>query len=148
MLAGRLNARLVSLDEIYPGWDGLSYATEEAARLVRLHAAGERATYRRWDWTRDEWGEEAAVIDETIPLIVEGCGALTAASASAADASIWMDEDPAVRRQRACDRDGDAMRSQWDRWAAQESAHIAAHNPAGLADMRIDPALSSDLAPE
>jgi len=137
-IADDTGARVVSLDEFYPGWEGLEEATRIAARLVADHAAGREGAYRRWDWERGAWLRREHVVDPGIRLIIEGCGSLTASSARAATASIWIDGDAAARRQRALERDGDGFRAFWDVWAAQEDAHIRAHDPRRLATYAAD----------
>ncbi|WP_029149758.1 hypothetical protein [Microbacterium indicum] len=128
-------ARLVSLDELYPGWGGLRAASPIAAGLLRAHAEGLAGEYRRWDWEREEWTPEAHVVDPGTALVVEGCGALTADAAAFADLAVWMDGDAAERRRRALDRDGELFEPYWDMWAEQEREHIAAEDPASLADI-------------
>lgn len=129
--------QLLALDSVYPGWDGL----ERGARIVREqvlhpHGRGLIGTWRRWDWERDEEAEAHAV-DPALGLIVEGCGALTAASARLADVTVWVDGPAASRRHRALERDGDAFAAHWDMWAAQEDAHIARHHPQTLAAITV-----------
>lgn len=137
-LATDTGARVVSLDEFYPGWEGLQDATPTAERLVADHAAGREGVYQRWDWDRDEWIPRRHVVDPAVPLIVEGCGALTERSARNATASIWIDGDPQSRWRRAMERDGDGFRAFWEMWAAQEDAHIRAHDPRAFATFAAD----------
>ncbi|NHI16926.1 hypothetical protein [Microbacterium excoecariae] len=126
-------ARLVSLDEFYPGWGGLARATPVAARILTDHAAGRAATYRRWDWARGEYETRERRVDPGEPLVVEGCGSLSPAAARAATCAVWLDADAHARRDRALARDGDGFRPFWDMWAAQEDAHILDHAPESLA---------------
>ncbi len=133
-IADALGARVVSLDEFYPGWSGLAAATEIAGGIARDHRDGILARYRRWDWERHEWSHERTV-DPTRPLVVEGCGALTASSARDATASMWFDGDADRRYAAAIARDGEGFRSHWEMWAEQERIHMTAHDPAGLADI-------------
>ena len=74
-------------------------------------------------------------LDPGAPIVVEGCGALSRAAAPLATFRIWMSADDAERKRRAIDRDGAVFAEQWDRWAAQEDAFIAAEDPASLADV-------------
>nr|NLI51455.1 hypothetical protein [Propionibacterium sp.] len=138
-LARRLGAvwpgpiALVSLDDVYPGWDGLAAGAAAVPGLLGDPSPG----YRRWDWQRGRPAEWVA-LDPGAPIIVEGCGALTPASRARASFGIWVDADPAARRRRALSRDGDAYAPHWDRWAAQERAHWAAHRPWELADLHLN----------
>lgn len=127
-------AQLVRLDDVYPGWDGLAAASRHVVEAV-LHPV--RPRWQRWDWVRDEpaeWHE----LDPARPIIVEGAGALTRASASLATITVWVELDEPTRKRRALERDGDTYAPHWDRWAAQEDAHIAADNPRALADLVIE----------
>ncbi|MDQ1578127.1 MAG: hypothetical protein QOE21_814, partial [Microbacteriaceae bacterium] len=52
--------------------------------------------------------------------------------------AIWVELDAATRKRRALDRDGDAYRPHWDRWAAQELAFAEREHPSELADLVVD----------
>ena len=129
-LADATGATLVSLDDVYPGWDGLAAGAAAVPGIVR------DGRWRRWDWTADAWGEPASV-DRTGSLIVEGCGAISRASRPLADHAWWLDRDDAERKARALGRDGDAYAPHWERWAAQEEAFAAAERPRELADLVV-----------
>ena len=129
--------QLLALDSVYPGWGGL----ERGAEIVRSevlvpHGRGRIGIWRRWDWERQEEAEAHAV-DPALGLVVEGCGALTPASAGLADVTVWVDGPARSRRQRALARDGEAFRDHWDMWAQQEEAHIARQGPQRLASISI-----------
>lgn len=126
--------QLVSLDDCYPGWDGLA----EGSRMVvddilRPDAPG----WWGFDWdagTTTRWHP----LDPDADLVVEGCGALTRESAGLASVSLWLDLDADLRKQRALARDGDRYAPFWDRWAAQEAEHWARNRPQDLADFVVD----------
>lgn len=129
-LAEELGAQLVHLDDVYPGWDGL----RAAADIVVSDVLGAPSGHRRWDWAASapaDWVE----LDPSAPIVVEGCGALSRASAPLAVLRIWLAADDAVRKRRAIDRDGEVFALEWDRWARQEEAFIAAEDPESLADV-------------
>lgn len=135
-LAGRL--QVVALDSLYPGWDGLAAGAERAREMILIpHGRGLLGTWRRWDWDADAEAESHAV-DPALALLVEGCGVLTPASARLADLTVWVDGQAESRRRRALDRDGDAFRSHWKMWAAQEQTHIRRDDPRSLADLVVD----------
>lgn len=130
VLGDRLGAEVVHLDDVYPGWDGLA----AAARAVVTDVLGEPSGYRRWDWATSSPAEWAPV-DPERPIVVEGCGALSRGSAPLASLRVWLEADDGTRWDRAIGRDGDVFAREWERWAAQESAFIAAERPAELADV-------------
>jgi len=132
---GRGRVQLVALDDVYPGWDGLAAGVEYARqRILSPHARGLVGVWERWDWETGSRAEAYAV-DPSLPLVVEGAGLLTPEVARLADVSVWVDAPLPSRKARALGRDGDTYRPHWARWAAQEDRHLAAHDPAGLADL-------------
>lgn len=126
--AARPDAVLVSLDDVYPGWDGLAAGAAAVPELIRT------GRWRRWDWVADAPGELASV-PRSGPLIVEGCGAISRESRALADHAWWIDRDDDDRKRRALGRDGDAYAPYWDRWAAQEEAFAAREGSRALADL-------------
>lgn len=132
ILGAELGAHVVHLDDCYPGWDGLAAGADYALhRILEPLAAGRAARWQRWDWAanrRAEWH----TLDAGTSLVVEGCGSVTPATRALADHAIWIECDEATRRARALARDGED--SWWDGWRRQEDRHIAAHDPARLAD--------------
>jgi uridine kinase len=123
-------AQLVRLDDLYPGWDGLEAGSRYVTDFV---LDGPLRRWQRWDWRsnqREEWHE----IDPTLPIVIEGVGALSRANRERADYGIWVETDATVRKQRALDRDGDLYDGHWDQWALQEDAFIDREHPTKLAD--------------
>ncbi len=71
-LARARDAVVVSIDDVYPGWDGLdagSWLIHEY--LVRPYLAGLTGRYRPWSWEEQRRGEWVEVSPD-VPLIVEG----------------------------------------------------------------------------
>jgi uridine kinase len=140
-LAQRTGARVLSLDEIYPGWDGLEAAEAHVISNVLVPLSTRRnGSYRTWDWSRHEPGEWRDV-DASTPLIVEGCGALSPASRALADHGVWIELDRERRRSRAIARDGALFAREWERWARQEEWHARLHDPRACADEVVDGSL-------
>ena len=141
-LAARLTVRLsrrcgrpvqlVSLDDCYPGWDGLAAAAAMMPQLLGQEQPG----YRRFDWARNQ-PAEWVTLSPTDPLVVEGAGCLTPASAVLACLRVWVDADETARKTAALARDGATFAPHWDEWAAQEEAHIEANHPDELADVTL-----------
>lgn len=123
----------VALDAVYPGWNGLADGVEYARETILVpHARGQIGVWQRWDWEAGERAEAHAV-DPSLPLIVEGAGMLTPRTSRLGDVRVWVDAPEAARKRRALQRDGDTYRPHWERWAAQEERHLAAHRPDALA---------------
>jgi hypothetical protein len=126
-LRGRV--QLVALDSLYPGWDGLADGAEAARDLIlRPHARGLIGVWERWDWEASA-PAEAHAVDPSLPLIVEGSGLLTAATARLGDVRVWLESPPQSRMRRALQRDGETYRPLWARWAEQEERHLALDEP-------------------
>ena len=146
------DAQVLRVEDLYPGWDGL------AAGSAAVASALETGSYRRYDWTAGHFGETVR-IDPALPLIVEGCGAVTSenlraltdwvrrvdpalpdpapldrAPAAPRIWSVWLELPAEERRLRALERDGATFAPHWQRWADQEDTHYAAHTPWELVD--------------
>lgn len=148
-LATELGATVLHMDDLYRGWEGLADAPALLDQALRS------GTYRRYDWERGELGE-TRTIDRTRPLIIEGCGSLTATTLEAARAfarttsrilppgavpsvhAVWLECPPDVRMRRALGRDGDMFRPHWETWARQEAALIAAERPSEHATVTVN----------
>ena len=146
-LGGRdgLTSQLVSLDDCYPGWNGLAAASAAVPQTMlpapdgvdgapsRPAASG----YRRYDWSTGRLTDWVP-LDDRQPLIIEGCGAITPASAARATLRLWVCDAESQRRAAATSRDGDVT-AWWRAWSAQEQRHIEADHPDALADVIINP---------
>jgi uridine kinase len=131
-LARRLDAELVRLDDLYPGWDGLKAASERVRSDILLSNR-----WQRWDWasgTAAEWHQ----LDPNRALVVEGCGSLSRANRQLATLGVWVELDEPTRRARALARDGATYEPHWDDWAAQEQRFFDRERPDLLADLVID----------
>lgn len=134
---------LLHLDDIYPGWDGLEAASVQIAEHVlqplreqRLGGEHRPSQWQRYDWAAGcaaEWHE----LDPALPLIIEGCGALSRQNAQLADIRIWVEADDTVRKDRALARDGELYAREWDRWEVQWRAFVRRENPRALATLVV-----------
>ena len=132
-LARARDAVVVSIDDVYPGWDGLdagSWLIHEY--LVRPYLAGLTGRYRPWLWEEQRRGEWVEVSPD-VSLIVEGCGAIRRDSITTSSRRVWVETDDAVRRERALERDGQMYEPHWTRWALQEERFLALHHSRELA---------------
>jgi dephospho-CoA kinase len=120
-------AQVVHMDDLYPGWDGLERGSALVPEALR------RGHFEPWDWHAGRRSGHR-VLDLSRPVVVEGVGALSAASRELADFAIWVETDDATRRARALARDGEAFAPHWDRWAAQERSFFDREQSPALAD--------------
>ena len=125
---------VLHLEDLYLGWGGLAEGAARAVELVEQRAAGQTLRWQSYNWATaqlDEWHELAP----EHPLIVEGCGALNAASASHAEVRIWLDAPVEIRQQRAFSRGGEDYEQHWNQWDEQYAAYVATHRPRAFANM-------------
>jgi uridine kinase len=128
---GESAPRVIHLDDLYPGWDGLQLGVEYLQRSVLTPLSRrEVAHYQLFDWAsgeRREWREFGG----GTPLIVEGCGAINRNSIESADLSVWLEETEQTRKERWMGREGND--THWAQWAAQELDFYARERSAELA---------------
>ena len=115
---------LVHMDDLYPGWDGL---VEGVPRLVRdvlePLSRDQPGRYRRYDWAAGRYAETHEVpAGDT--LLVEGVGCGAPAAAPYLSLIVWVEAAADVRFARGIERDGEAYRPHWERWALQEERHF------------------------
>jgi adenylate kinase family enzyme len=136
-LADRTGATLVSLDDVYPGWDGLDAGSWHIHRNVLLPISqGLPGRYQQWDWVAGVPGNWIDLRDTT-PLILEGCGAIRRDGLAIPATRIWVDAPEDVRKRRALERDGELYAPHWQRWALQEERFLAIHDGPGNADVTV-----------
>jgi len=125
---------VVSLDDLYPGWDGLDAGHQRAYEHVILPwSRGEKVRVVSWDWAQ---GAPGAVIEiePEANVVIEGCGALSTLTTAHATYRYWIEADSEVRKQRALERDGEMFAPYWTRWALQEDRFYSTHRSWELAD--------------
>ncbi|TQJ10894.1 (d)CMP kinase [Lapillicoccus jejuensis] len=135
----RLGARVVHMDDVYPGWDGLADAVPLVVEgLLEPLARGEDAAYRRWDWVHDRWATRRRDVRWVPRLVLEGVGSSVGAAGAFAALRVWVEAPRAVRFERGIARDGEAYRPHWERWARQEAALFAGDGTRSRADVVVD----------
>jgi uridine kinase len=130
---------VVHMDDLYRGWSGLGPDVWDRLHRQVLSplAAGQPARYQVYDWDAgrfDRW------VDLPIParLVVEGVGAAARRVDAYASLRVWVEAPRDLRTARGVARDGEALRAQWLRWAAEEDAHFTADATRARADVLVD----------
>jgi len=137
-LGRRLDARVVHMDDLYPGWDGLAAAVPLVTEEVLLPLSrGEDASYRRWDWVRHRWATRPREVPWVPRLVLEGVGSSVLPAGGYAAVRIWVEAPRDLRFERGMARDGETYRPQWERWAAQEDALFRADGTRARADLVV-----------
>ncbi len=138
-LARDLNAPVVSLEDLYGGWDGLEDGVDRlVADVLAPLSEGRRALVPHYDWITGTW-KEPVPLDPPAELVVEGVGAGCARAARYISLLVWMELSEEDRKQRALERDEGAYDPHWERWAAQETAMLARERTPERADAVVRP---------
>ncbi len=139
-LRAELGAPVVTLEDLYGGWDGLERGIDLlVSQVLEPLSARRTAHVPRYDWVRAAWQAPWALEPPGV-LIVEGAGAGDRRAAAYESVLVWMEEAAPVRKKRAFDRDGDTFAPYWDMWAAQEEAMLARERTPDRADLVVTPA--------
>lgn len=136
-LRDRLRAPVVSLEDLYGGWDGLEHGIDLlVAAVLEPLAAGQAARVPRYDWVAAAWAEPT-IMEPPGLLIVEGVGAGARRAAVFESLLVWLEVPASARKKRALDRDGATFAPHWDRWATQEDLMLARERTPDRADVII-----------
>ena len=132
---GESAPRVIHMDNIFEGWDGLALGSDYMVRFIlQPLARRETASWQDWSWVKNQrssWREFSG----GTPLIIEGCGSLTGRSKEHADISIWLEASEETRRERWIQRERHLEK--FDFWAAQELDFYAREKSQSLADLVI-----------
>lgn len=136
--AGLGSVDLVRSDDLLDGWGGLAEAGETLRRevLTPLHR-GRPGKYRRYDWHAARFAEEVTVHPVDL-LVVEGVGAWRQAYAPWVTTLVWVDAPADLRLSRGIERDGEALRPQWERWMLAEQELFRRERTRENADIVVD----------
>lgn len=136
--------RLVHMDDLYPGWEGLRAGSNYLSQQITGPlGAGKAAVWQVWDWaqnTRGRAGEPGNGWREFsggVPLIVEGCGSISRTSFAIADLTVWLEANQAVRRARWHDRDQGQFEDKFALWQAQEDEFYELEKSEILAKLKL-----------
>jgi uridine kinase len=137
VLAERVGATVVHMDDLYPGWSGLAASVDLLGSVLDRLRSGAPTTHPVWDWAAAAYTRDVE-LPGTGTVVVEGVGS---GSARPVDLLVRLDADTEVRRDRALTRDGATFAAHWDEWAAQEDELAADRAP-----LRPDVVYRSDTA--
>jgi energy-coupling factor transporter ATP-binding protein EcfA2 len=132
-----VSCRVVHLDDLYPGWDGLRAGVEHVATwVVGPIAAGKRGRYHRWDWHASAPGPWVGVPVVDV-LVLEGVGSGSLLYAHAITTLVWVEADPVVRLERCVARDGEDSRTELLAWTAAEAPYLLEQGTRERADLVV-----------
>lgn len=127
--------RLIHMDDLYEGWDGLQSGVDYMQRMILSPLQQRRkAEWQEFDWSKSERGRWREFEGGT-PLIIEGCGSISRLAAEAASIKIWVEANDQTRYQRWLEREGND--EFFGKWAAQEVEFYARERSTELADYSV-----------
>ncbi len=136
--AGLGTVGLVRSDDLLDGWGGLPEAGVTLQRDVLTPLSqGRPGRYRRYDWHAARFAEEVAVQPVDL-LVVEGVGSWRGAYASWVTTLVWVDAPADLRLARGLERDGEALRAEWEQWMVSEERLFRRERTREHADLVVD----------
>lgn len=122
-IGAAVGAQVIHADDIYEGWNGLETMLPMLEdRIIGPLADGLDTSFQPWDWCTSTRGNTIDV--PSAPwLIIEGVGAAQRATRPFAALVIYVEAPWAERLQRGIERDGEALRDEWERWQVVELIH-------------------------
>lgn len=141
----QLKPQLVHMDDLYPGWEGLSAGARMlVSDILEPLSKGREAQYQKWNWATGKRGDESEpgngwrTVAPQTPLIVEGCGSASQASRSLADYAIWIGASLEDRLSRLSSRDSERFSAFQELWRVQENDFYALEDTLTLCDYQIE----------
>ncbi len=93
--------------------------------------------FRAYDWVARRLGEWREIQASDV-ILLEGVSSSRKAVASRLTLTVWVEASRDRRLARGIERDGAAMRAQWEQWMAEENAHFASDRARDRADVIVD----------
>ncbi|WP_432835576.1 uridine kinase family protein [Dactylosporangium sp. CA-092794] len=155
--AGRLAAELqrtrrvtvLHTDDFLDGWSKMPIWQPRLREWVfEPFRSGRAGAYRRYDWGLERLVDEWTVIEPPDVLIVEGVGSASAVMRPDLTLSVLVHAPRGLRLRRGLERDGEALRPEWERWMTGEDGHFAEDGTPGAADVLVDGAPAEAHDPE
>ncbi len=130
-------ARVIHMDDLYPGWSGLSEIDVQLSGLLLPLSEGQPGSFQRYDWAAGHFAEQVDV--DPVPLLVlEGVGSGAARFADLVTVLVWIEAPYELRMERGVARDGDTFAPHWEQWAQDETALFAHERTRERADVVVD----------
>lgn len=137
IVAADPRARVVHLDDLYDGWEGLPRVADQLETMLRPLSRGREGHYRRFDWDADEYDETVTVRPGPL-LVVEGVGSGARSVSALATVLAWVTAPPQQRLERGLERDGTALQHRWLEWMVAEAELFEREGTATRADVLVD----------
>ena len=128
-------APVVHTDDFASWEQPLDWWPRLVEQVLQPLAAGSTARYQRYNWAQhklDDWIDVRGA-----HVILEGVTASRVAFRPFLSFAIWVETPRAVCLARGIERDGEAMRAQWDAWMAAEDRYVEQEAPREHADLVV-----------
>jgi uridine kinase len=136
-------------DDFLDGWaDLLSWQPRLREWVLEPLRRGQAGAYRRYDWALERLGEDWTAIEPPAVLVVEGVGSASAAMRADLTLGVLVHAPRELRLRRGLERDGEALRPQWERWMAAEDGHFTGDATPAAVDVLVDGAPAEAHDPE
>ena len=130
---------VVHTDDLLDGWsDQLTFWPRLGTAVLAPLSKGEPGRYRRYDWLAGDFGDSWVTVSPSPVVLLDGVSTARAEVRPKLTLSVFVIAPPALRLQRALDRDGSTIRPYLDKWRTGEDRHFAADRTAEHADLVVD----------
>lgn len=127
---------VVHLDELLEGWGGLPGVAARLDPVLLPLARDEPGRYECYDWVAGRFADWVPVLPGPL-LVLEGVGSGALRHAALCTTLVWVEADDDLRLRRGMERDGEAMRPQWEQWMLDERAHFLDQRTRSRADVVV-----------
>ncbi len=132
-------APVVHVDDLLEGWGDLRLFWGRVERwLLAPLRRGEPGRYRCYDWHAGRFAGDWIDIPPVGVVVFEGVSSARAAIRPELTESVFVTAPRSLRLDRGLQRDGIAMRPEWERWMAEEDAHFAADGTESAVRLVVD----------
>jgi len=147
--AGGTRVEEIHTDDLLEGWtDLVSFWPRLQEWVLEPLRRGEPGLYRAYDWVNRRFGADWHRVLVPDVLVVEGVTSARAAIRAELALGVLVTADRELRLARGIERDGEALRGEWERWMIGEDRHFATDDTAARVDLIVDGAPTVPHDPE
>jgi len=139
----------IHTDDLLEGWtDQVSFWPRLLEWVLDPLRRGEPGRYRAYDWVNRRFGADWRPVLVPDVLIIEGVTSARAAIRAELTLGVFVTADRELRLARGIERDGEALRGEWELWMVGEDGHFATDETAAQVDLIVDGAPTVPHDPE
>jgi hypothetical protein len=133
-----VQAVLLSLDDLYDGWDGLEPGlfSRIIDQVITPLAQSRPARWQAFDWAAGAFGRWHVLAPPQV-LVLEGCGSGARALAPYITLLVWLETAPEAAQARIVERDGPEVLDHLLGWRRAEQTHYEANRTRERADVVV-----------